>query len=148
VKKRRRRRTNTDGDYTGVSRKGNRWQSTIYVQGKAQYLGVFDTAEEGAKVQEMFRLKYGIPATAPGTRRRRGGAGGGATWTPKMIGNNGINAATAAATSATATTTAVAATESKHHLPERMIDAEVNLRPRASWVLSHVLYPISGFSYP
>ncbi len=53
-------RSDNSSGYKGVGfcKQTNKWKSRVTINGKRNYLGLFDTAEEAAKVIENFHRKY------------------------------------------------------------------------------------------
>jgi len=56
----RKKRKDCSSQYIGVSRYKNKWKSQCSFDGKAIYLGTFDTEEEGAKAYNNFVIKNGL----------------------------------------------------------------------------------------
>jgi len=59
-KKKKLQSTNTTG-FTGVTKKGNRFEASIWIGGKRQHIGRFGTAKEAAEAYDQAALQAKVP---------------------------------------------------------------------------------------
>ena len=62
-KSKRQRRSNNASGYIGVSLNGKRYIARIFINGKLEYLDMYDTAKQAAKAYDAAAIELGRPVS-------------------------------------------------------------------------------------